>query len=376
MSKAFLALPMKPSKLARFLSAMILLGVVMVSAPGCTSFLNMFPRPEKPLFLGSWIGKTDFSPDGTQMIFAVAEERNSDIYRINLDGSGLAIVTNSGGRNPQPVFSQDGSKILFSAAPDGIQGDLCLMNADGSGRVFLTTGPEDDYSPVFSPDGRKIYFLRAAVFRNYSPIARPAWHDADIYSIGVDGSNLTRITHGSFYRIGSLSIHPDGRTLAAYIFGERDAPSLWTIPIGNPDDKKPLCPDFEENKSIIPFFSEGKARCDALFDPQFSPDGKSMLFKSGHEVFIMDLATGKAKRILKANTAILNPSFSRDSRRIAFISLNSGPGFSTYHYIWIMNADGTEGRNILDGRVGFDFLTRSKPSRSVLSVPPPSRRTR
>ena len=38
-------------------------------------------------------------------------------------------------------------------------GDIFVSNADGSGRLQLTSGPAIDLMPVFSPDGTKMVYL-------------------------------------------------------------------------------------------------------------------------------------------------------------------------------------------------------------------------
>jgi WD40 repeat protein len=60
---------------------------------------------------------------------------------------------------------------------------IWVMNADGSGQHALTKGPTDEYSPVWSPDGTKILFTsdRGGNF--------------DLYVMGADGSAApTRLT--------------------------------------------------------------------------------------------------------------------------------------------------------------------------------------
>jgi len=60
---------------------------------------------------------------------------------MNADGSGKTILTGSIGQSLFPVFTPDGSKILYQHLSGGeccSNWDLILMNADGSNPIGLT----------------------------------------------------------------------------------------------------------------------------------------------------------------------------------------------------------------------------------------------
>lgn len=192
--------------------------LIFLSSLICWIFLGCLtiPLPDmksRGTFLsGKNIGSATFSPDGNELVFSLGNKPFSNIYRVRVDGTGLVALTTGATCDFGPVFSPDGSKVLFSHISDG-QGDLCVIRFNGSNKLCLTSGPEHDFEPVYSPDGSKIYFLRAQVFRNYSPIAAPAWHRVDIYSINADGTGLKRITFENAYGMSNLSINPMGDTL-------------------------------------------------------------------------------------------------------------------------------------------------------------------
>src|SRR5438477_11824300 len=77
------------------------------------------------------------------------------VLGLALAGCGSDSTAPSGGR---PAAGQ----IAFTSGRDG-NGEIYVMNADGSGQVNITYNPAEDTHPVWSPDGTKIVFLSPRV---------------------------------------------------------------------------------------------------------------------------------------------------------------------------------------------------------------------
>jgi hypothetical protein len=86
-------------------------------------------------------GRPNWSPTGNDIVFLRdVTGTDDDIYTVHSDGSGLRRVTNTPARDEvHPVWSPDGSKILFAAC-DGLGCQLYESNPDGSGEQQLTSG--------------------------------------------------------------------------------------------------------------------------------------------------------------------------------------------------------------------------------------------
>jgi Tol biopolymer transport system component len=76
-------------------------------------------------------------------------ERLTGIYLINVDGTGLCMLTSTH-KLTDPVWSPDGGKIAFSD-----KGEINVINTDGSRREELAAGT----SATWSPDGQKLAFF-------------------------------------------------------------------------------------------------------------------------------------------------------------------------------------------------------------------------
>jgi Tol biopolymer transport system component len=132
-----------------------------------------------------------FSPDSSKIVFQAPGSGPSapdEIYTINVDGTGLLNVTNSGSGDYDARFNTDGTKIIYSTDSDPSSGtnyDIYIMNANGTGKTRLTEAEDFDSAGIFTPDGSKIIFVS---YRNGR---------GQIYSMNPDGTNQTRLTNNS-----------------------------------------------------------------------------------------------------------------------------------------------------------------------------------
>ena len=97
--------------------------------------------------------KPVFSPDGSRLVFV----DRGDIWVMNRDGSNKIQITNDHADNDFPVWHTSGNRLVFVSERSGNM-DLWDVEVDGARMTQLTNYLGPDHTPEFTRDGRFILF--------------------------------------------------------------------------------------------------------------------------------------------------------------------------------------------------------------------------
>jgi TolB protein len=144
-----------------------------------------------------------FSPDGNSIVLSSNRTGKFELYEIDLSGNAVQI-TNDIGQLYAPEISPDGQYIVFSNEREGSMG-IWLIERSGLNPKHVFTPPSGiAVDPVWSPDGSKILF------------AAGEGDHKNLYTIKPDGSDLVQLTSGQRIR-GRSAWSNDGEKIVTYI---------------------------------------------------------------------------------------------------------------------------------------------------------------
>ena len=156
-----------------------------------------------------------FSPDGTRLAYVRASRRGDEdfatVIAVQDVASGQVVELDStrasaqDGYDEAPVWSPDGSRILFARDSKGIPSPddrnagkaIFIVNTDGSDLRQLTPSELSARDGAWSPDGKTIAFTSAVAWLGvdqYTGKRENFMEDSDVYTIRPDGSDLRRLT--------------------------------------------------------------------------------------------------------------------------------------------------------------------------------------
>ena len=218
-------------------------------------------------------GGGDFTVSRGQVFFAEAE--SGRLYRQALTSGSAQPVTPAFGSAAAPSLSPDGRWLLFVHTYEG-QDALALVDAEGAHWPARLVSGEDFYmQPCWHPDGRRIAWI--------------AWNHPNMP------------WDGTWLRLGKLAL------------GEKGLPALQEMNTVAGDENT------------------------AIFQPQFSPDGRWLAYVSDHsgwwQLYVYDLEEGGHRLMTHVQAEHGEPAwtqgvrtytFSTDGKRLFFLRNQMG----------------------------------------------------
>jgi Tol biopolymer transport system component len=249
------------------------------------------------------------------------------IYIVNGDGTGLKKIVALGKNTDYPTYSHDAKWIYFQSNATG-RSHVYRCRPDGIGVVNLTDNValgkqwKDAFGYSLSRDGKKMLYTV---------------HDGSVGKVAVadaDGAEPRLIApHLGYIYMASLSPTNDRVVFSGPARGYRLL--LAALPDGKPIELTPNHPE--------------------SFAPQFTPDGKTIVFtRRDGDVYRVDADGKNLRRLTEGNRYVEfrlsandrhgstdGPHISPDGKRIAYIALKDKVA-----NVHVMNVDGTGQRQV------------------------------
>ncbi|MGC2195053.1 MAG: CehA/McbA family metallohydrolase [Terriglobales bacterium] len=272
-----------------------------------------------------------WSPDSKSVVYSMA----GSLWLQKIDSQGAEQLTAGSGYDYQPDWSSDGRWIAY-AKYDKSAIELWVLDLENRTTHALTKAGAVNVEPRFSPDGKRLAFVSTAYHGRFHIFAGrfEAGSMSDVQRMsGENRSPLPRYYYSAFDQEISPAWSPDGADLLfvsnrGHIYGTGGFWRMKAEPGAEPREIH-----YEE--------TAWKAR------PAFSPDGKRIVYASyvgqaWHQLWVMPAQGGDPFPLSYGDFDTINPRWSPDGEKIAFIS-NRGGNTS----LWLQQVPGGSQRQLL-----------------------------
>jgi Tol biopolymer transport system component len=275
-----------------------------------------------------------------------------------------------GGQNAEAYFSPDGSQLIFQRQDEDRACDQqFVINVDGSGLRRVSNGLGRTTCGYFYDDGDRI--LYSSTFHVDSACPPPpdrsqgyVWplDEYDIYTSLPDGSDLRQLTDTPGYD-AEATLSPDGERIVFTSVRNGDL-DIYAMDLdGGNVQQLTTTPGYDGG----PFFSPDGSM---IVYRAYHPDGEELadyqrvladgLVRPGQlEVWVMNADGTNQRQVTNLGGANFAPFFHPDSRRIIFSSNHSDPRGREFD-IYLINLDGT-GLMRVTTRAEFDGFPMFSP---------------
>jgi len=276
------------------------------------------------------------SPDGRQVAYVrnsmdVMRDRvRSELWIVDVDGTGHRALVDSGPNISQPRWSPDGVRIAYVSKDDGDDEDggpaqihVRWLQAGVSAR--LTQLSEDPEHLTWSPDGRQLVFVML-VPEEVEPLV-----DMPEKPQGAKWAEPPRLVRDVLYR-------QDGE---GYL--ESGFRHIFTLPAAGGTPRRLTSGDYHHDGPL-----------------DWSPDAESIYFSANRnedwqydpresEIFRVAVADGSLEQLTDRKGPDRRPVVSADGRLIAWLGYDDAMLSHQTTRLYVMNSDGKQRREVTSG---------------------------
>jgi Tol biopolymer transport system component len=258
-----------------------------------------------------------------------------------------------GGENAEAYFSGDGRELIFQSKRDKMECDqIFTMGADGSNVRMVSTGGGRTTCSYFFPTKKRILYSSTHMATKECPprpdfsrgYVWPIYASYDIFTARPDGSDLKQLTRTPGYD-AEATISVDGRKIVFTSMRDGDL-DIYTMDASGKNVRR-LTNELGYDGG--PFFSrDGKQIVYRAYHPQ-TPEqiarykqklAENLIEPTVFELWVMNADGTDKRQVTKLAAASFAPYFSPNGKQIIFASNVNDPKGRNFD-LYMVNVDGT-----------------------------------
>ncbi|HEY9116375.1 MAG TPA: S9 family peptidase [Roseivirga sp.] len=286
------------------------------------------------IFNLEYVSDPQISPDGSKVIYVrnfkdIMTDRNlSNLWIVNFDGTQNRPLTTGEQSDRSPVWSHDGSKIVYTSNKSG-KSEVYLRWMDSGEEMVLVNSEKSPSNLSWSPDDKYLAFNMFVPESKPSPIKMPAKPQ------GATWNAPPKYVDELGWRRDGVGELPVGHQ------------QLFTVPVSGGTPRQITDGPFNHTS------------------PEWSKDGKILYFSSNmredaelevqdSDIYAVTLATGDMKKLTNRYGPDGNPRISPDGKKMAYTGYDDEYKGYQISKLYIANADGT-GSKLISGDLDRDI---------------------
>lgn len=284
------------------------------------------------------VGRAELSPDGKQIVYVVQrmdkeeDQAFTDLYLAEVESGQVRRLTATGKDN-NPRFSPDGSRIAFTSCRSGKE-QIWILELAGGEAWHLPTR-EAVASIQWGPDGKNIFYAAKVFSKPPGWVPYPGAPQGDGERLrALAAKEKAEAQDNAVKVITSFRYRVDG---TGYLGEKKNHIFICPVP-----SQRPL-EDLEPQGRQI---TAGDWNCGSY---AVSPDGKYLAVASYHgdspelagktDLWLYEVATGQESLLYDAPGPTHSPLWSPCGSFLAFIGHDRRCGLSTTSQLWLLNLD-------------------------------------
>lgn len=317
----------------------------------------------------------DFHPAGRRVVYEGYREGSFDLWQLNpYDGSAPVQLTRGAFDDREPQYSPDGRNIIFSSDRAGGYDIWQVSTAAGDGQpgkpLQLTALEGEAHAPAWHPGGEGFAYLVSDRGGSAVYWQRPGADAERLLESNSHFSGLQFLPSGEALSLRTLDRDPEGNALSSLSRLDLASRALTALtPVAA--DVFPFRAQWQSDGSavftadglvkrrlvngrieaepfrvVIPVQRPAYARKQRDFDstaprpvlgisyPALSPDGGTVAFTALGDLYLWDIAQRTLRQISDDPAADQTPAWSRDGKRLSWISDRQGR-----YALWTLDLD-------------------------------------